>query len=131
MPVKRDAEGNRYVEAEAEVPGTPEEVWAAIASGKGVSSWFVPTQIEERVDGAILSNFGPGMDSVSAIKVWEPPHRFIADSRDDMGPNDPNIATEWIVEGRDGGKCVVRVVHRWFTEKDDWDNQFEGHTHGW
>lgn len=131
MPVNRDADGNRYVQAEAEVPGTPEEVWAAIASGKGVSSWFVPTNIEEKVDGVVTSNFGPGMESLATVKVWQPPHRFVADSRDDMGPDGPTIATEWIVEARSGGKCVVRVVHRWFTDKDDWDNQFEGHTHGW
>jgi hypothetical protein len=26
---------------------------------------------------------------------------------------------------------VVRVVHRWFASGDEWDDQFEGHTHGW
>jgi len=26
---------------------------------------------------------------------------------------------------------VVRVVHAWFTDSDKWDNQFEGHSHGW
>ena len=26
---------------------------------------------------------------------------------------------------------MVRVVHRWFASTDDWDAQFEGHTHGW
>ena len=71
------------------------------------------------------------MESHSTIATWEPPHRFVADSRDDMGPDDPSVATEWIVEARSGGTCVVRVVHSWFTSSDDWDEQFEGHTHGW
>ena len=131
MSVKKDASGQRSVEAEVEVPGTPEEVWAAIATGRGVSSWFVPTTIDGREGGAITASFGPGMDSVSKITSWSPPHRMIAESRDDMGPNDPSVATEWIVEARSGGTCIVRVVHRWFTEKDDWDHQFEGHMHGW
>jgi pimeloyl-ACP methyl ester carboxylesterase len=48
-----------------------------------------------------------------------------------MGPDDPTVATEWIVEARSGGTCVVRVVHSWFTSSDDWDDQFEGHTYGW
>ena len=26
---------------EAEVPATPDEVWAAIASGPGINSWFM------------------------------------------------------------------------------------------
>lgn len=133
MPVQKDASGRRFVQAEVEVPGTPEEVWAAIATGPGISSWFVPSEVEERVGGTATSHFSPdgSMDSLSTITAWEPPHRFVADSRDDMGPDDPTVATEWIVEARDGGTCVVRVVHRWFTSKDDWDAQFEGHMYGW
>jgi hypothetical protein len=71
------------------------------------------------------------MDSESTITEWLPPHRFSADSHDDMGPGDPTVATEWIVEAQAGGTCVVRVVHSWFTEKDDWDQQFIGHAYGW
>lgn len=133
MPVERDAAGRRFVQAEVEVPGTPEEVWAAIATGPGISSWFVPSEIDERVGGTAISHFSPdgSMDSVSAIAAWEPPHRFVADSRDDMGPDGPTVATEWTVEAQAGGTCVVRVVHSWFTSSDAWDDQFEGHTYGW
>lgn len=131
MPVKKDPNGRRYVRAEAEVPGTPEEVWQAIASGPGVSSWFVPTTMDGRVGGSVTANFGPGMESLSTITAWDPPRRFSADSRDDMGPTGPTIATEWTVEARAGGTCLVRVVHSWFAESDDWDNQFEGHEQGW
>ena len=131
MPVERDASGRRYVQAEVEVPGTPEAVWQAIATGPGISSWFVPSEVDERVGGAAISHFGPGMDSVATITAWDPPRRFAADSRDDMGPDDPTIATEWTVEARSGGTCLVRVVHSWFTSRDDWDEQFEGHSYGW
>lgn len=136
MAVKKDASGRRYVQAEVEVPGTPEEVWRAIATGPGISSWFVPTEVEESKDGVpvkVVSHFGPGasMDSLAHVTAWEPPHRFAAESRDDMGPNDPTVATEWIVEARSGGTCIVRVVHSWLTSSDKWDDQFEGHAHGW
>ena len=43
MSVKKEASGRRSVQVEVEVPGTPEEVWQAIATGPGISSWFVPT----------------------------------------------------------------------------------------
>jgi len=131
MPVKKDETGRRFVEAEIEVPGTPEEVWQAIATGPGVTSWFVPTWVEERVGGAVTANFGPGMDSLSVITAWEPPRRFAAESRHDMGPGGPAIATEWTVEAKAGGTCVVRVVHAWFAETDDWDGQFEAFESGW
>lgn len=135
MPVKKDASGRRYVQAEVEVRGTPEEVWQAIATGPGVSSWFVPTEVQQGEGGApikVISHFGPdpSMDAVATITAWDPPRRFAAESPGE-GPKDPTVATEWIVEARDGGMCIVRVVHSWFTDSDRWDNQFEGHEHGW
>ncbi|WP_437691793.1 SRPBCC family protein [Sorangium sp. So ce176] len=133
MPVRKDASGRRSVQAEVEVPGSPEEVWEAIATGPGISSWFVPSEVEEREGGTTVSHFGPGssMDSVSKITAWDPPRRFTAESPEDMGPGTPSVATEWIVEAQSGGTCVVRVVHSWFASTDDWDKQFEGHEHGW
>jgi uncharacterized protein YndB with AHSA1/START domain len=132
MPVRKDASGRRYVQAEVEVPGTPEEVWQAIATGPGISSWFVPSEVEQREGGTAVSHFSPdgSMDSVATITAWDPPHRFAA-STEELGPGASPVATEWIVEARSGGTCVVRVVHSWFANSDDWDNQFEGHEQGW
>lgn len=135
MPVRKDASGRRYVQAEAEVPGTPEEVWKAIATGPGISSWFVLTEVETDQGGTpakVVSHFGPGasMDSVTTVTTWDPPRRFVGESPGE-GPNDPTVATEWIVEARSGGSCIVRVVHSWFARTDDWDGQFEGHEYGW
>ncbi len=127
MPVKTDASGRRSVEAEIEVPGTPDEVWQAIATGPGISSWFVPTKVEERTDGAIEQNFGPGMDSKAKITEWQPPHRFAAETEEEPG----TVASEWTVEAQEGGTCKVRVVHSWFASSDKWDHQFEGHAYGW
>ena len=59
MSLKKEDSGRRWVQVEVEVPGTPEEVWQAIATGPGVSSWFVPTELRE--DGTVVSHFGPGM----------------------------------------------------------------------
>jgi uncharacterized protein YndB with AHSA1/START domain len=130
MSVKKEAAGRRSVQVEVEVPGTPEEVWQAIATGPGISSWFVPTRIEERQGGEVVSNFGPGMDCPATITAWEAPKRFVAESV--MGPpGSPKVATEWSVEARAGGTCLVRVVHSLFADTDDWDNQLDGLEQGW
>ena len=129
MSVKKEPSGRRSVQVEVEIPGTPEEVWRAISTGAGVSSWFVPTKIEEKLGGKITIHFGPGMDSIATITSWEPPVRFAAE--DKWGENGPLIATEWFVEARSGGVCIVRVVHSLFAETDDWDNQLEGTESGW
>lgn len=129
MPVKKDAAGNRSVEAEVDVPGTPEDVWNAIATGPGISQWFVPSELEGRRGGTAVSHFAAdgSMDSTATITTWEPLGRFVAET---PGPSG-TIATEWTVEAKSGGLCTVRVVHRWFASSDDWDDQFEAHSHGW
>jgi uncharacterized protein YndB with AHSA1/START domain len=132
MSVKKEASGRRFVQVEVEVPGTPEEVWQAIATGPGISSWFVPAEFEER-DGkpvAVKLNFGPGMESSSVVTAWDPPRRFAAEAPGWV-PGSPVIADEWSVEARGGGTCVVRIVHSLFANTDDWDNQLEGTESGW
>src|SRR4051812_40705393 len=131
MSVKKEASGRRSIQVEVEVPGSPEEVWRAIATGPGVSSWFVPTEFEER-DGkpvAVKLNFGPGMLARSAVTAWDPPRMFAAQGEGWGGS--PPIATEWSVEARAGGVCLVRVVNSLFASTDDWDNQLEATEFGW
>jgi uncharacterized protein YndB with AHSA1/START domain len=130
MSVKKEANGRRSISVEVEVPGTPEEVWDAIATGPGISKWFVPAQAEPRVGGKITLNFGPGMDSVSEVTAWDAPHRFSA-TGEGLGPEAPAMATEWTVEARAGGTCIVRVVHSLFAETDAWDNQLGEVESGW
>jgi len=130
MSVKKEANGRRSISVEVEVPGTPEEVWDAIATGPGISKWFVPAQVEPRVGGKTVLNFGPGMDSVSEITEWDAPRRFAAASHG-LGPDAPEMATEWTVEARAGGTCTVRVVHSLFAETDEWDNQLGAVESGW
>jgi uncharacterized protein YndB with AHSA1/START domain len=125
MSVKNEASGRRSVQVEFEVPGTPEEVWQAIATGPGISSWFVPAEFEER-DGkpvAMKLNFGPGMEPRSTLTAWDPPRMFTAQGEGWGGS--PPIATEWSVEARGGGVCIVRIVHSLFASTDDWDNHLE------
>jgi len=130
MSVKKEPSGRRSVQVEVEVPGTPEEVWQAIASGPGISAWFVPTELEGKVGGKLACDFGGGMVSSAEITEWQPPHRFVA--RDPSWlPGGPPVATEWTVEAKAGGTSIVRVVHSLFADTDDWDNQLTGTETGW
>lgn len=132
MSVKKEPSGRRSVEVEFEVPGTPEDVWQAIATGPGISSWFVPAEVEER-DGkpvAIAFKFGPDMAVCAAVTAWDPP-RTLAAQQEECWGDAPPIATEWKVEARAGGVCVVRMVHSLFAGTDDWDDQLEAVKSGW
>jgi uncharacterized protein YndB with AHSA1/START domain len=132
MSVKKEASGRRYIQLEVEVPGTPEAVWQAISTGPGISSWFVPTELEERggKPTAVKMNFGPGMECTSEVTAWKPPHMWATQSPPWV-PGSPPIANEWSVEARAGGTCVVRIVQSLFASTDDWDNQLEGAEYGW
>src|SRR3979409_1073728 len=132
MSVKQEANGRRSVQVEFEVAGTPEEVWQALATGPGISSWFVPTDIDER-DGkpvAVNYHFGPGIEIRSVVTAYDAPRTF-AQQGEGMRPGCPRRASEWSIEARGGGICIVRVVHSLFASTDDWDNQLEGTESGW
>jgi uncharacterized protein YndB with AHSA1/START domain len=130
MPIRKDKPGVRSVEIPVELSGTPEQVWKAIATGPGISSWFVPTEVEEREGGVIKFHLGPGMDSVGTVTEWKPPFKFAYEERD-WAPNAPPLATELTIEARSGGTCVLRLVHSLFASGDEWNDQLEGFESGW
>jgi uncharacterized protein YndB with AHSA1/START domain len=130
MPVKKDALGQHRVEMEWLAPGTPEQVWDAIATGPGISAWFTEARVEPRVGGEIAFSFGDGVASSGTVTGWEPPRRFAYEERG-WSENAPPIATEIAVTARSGGTCLVRMVHSLFAATDDWDDQLEGFESGW
>jgi uncharacterized protein YndB with AHSA1/START domain len=118
------------LEFSVEVPGTPDEVWAAIATAAGMSAWFVETDVEERLGGAICFHMGPGAESRGTVSGWDPPRRFEITEPDWAGlagrPDAPvtPMLSEFLVEARSGGTCVVRVVTSAFGTGADWENEF-------
>jgi hypothetical protein len=67
----------------------------------------------------VTSKFGPGMEARAHVTVWNPPRMFAAQGEGFGGM--PPIATEWSIEARAGGVCLVRVVHSLFAGTDDWN----------
>jgi len=130
MPVRKDEAGRRWVEMELLVPGSPEQVWAAMATGQGNAGWFTKGEIEEKVGGTFRLDFGDGMSSSGEVTFWEPPRRF-GYVEHGWAEDAPPVATEIIITGRAGDKCVVRMVHSLFASNDDWDGQLEGFEDGW
>ena len=122
----------RKIDVEIEVPGTPEQVWDAIATGPGISSWFMPVAVDERAGGEIVHDPGAEFSSTGTVTAWEPPHRFVYEEdglpRGQLGTT---LATEWLVEARGGGTCIVRVVMSGFGPGDEFDKPIESFTTGW
>jgi uncharacterized protein YndB with AHSA1/START domain len=117
------------LEFSVEVPGTPEQVWDAIATAKGMSAWFGPTRMEEREGGSLLFTMGPDMDSHGHVTDWEPPRRLVyqedwaalmGKEPDALSP----LTSEFVVEAQSGGTCVVRVTTSGFGIGADWEQEF-------
>jgi len=118
-------------EIELTVPGTPDEVWQAISSAEGVSSWMMPSEIDPRVGGSVVFHMGPEMESEGRITAFDAPHRLVyeedwASLNGQPGADVTPLVTEFLVEAQSGGTSVVRVVTSAFGTGADWENEFWG-----
>lgn len=113
---------------EAIVAGTVDEVWAAIATGPGIDSWYMGrTRVEPGSGGSVATDMG-GFVMNSTVTAWQPPNHLAFEHSD--GPGQRSIAFEYLVEGRDQGGAVVRVVTSGFLPDDDWETEFEAMSAG-
>jgi uncharacterized protein YndB with AHSA1/START domain len=113
---------------EAEVPASPDEVWAAIATGPGIDSWFMGrNDVQPGAGGTVRTIFGEYAPEL-AITGWDPARRFAY--RSGEAPDGRFIAYEFLVEGRAGGSTVLRTVTSGFVPGDDWAGEFEAMTLG-
>ena len=118
----------RKLEKTVELDASPEQVWELIASGPGISTWFVPHQVEEREGGAVKASFGGAFEGSARVTAWEPGRRFgYGERRPDDGPD---LAFEFLVEGRDGGGTGLRFVQSGFAEQG-WEDEYDSFDKGW
>lgn len=113
---------------QAEVPAAPDEVWAAIATGPGIDSWFMGrSDVKPGDGGTVRTVFGEYAPEL-AVTAWDPARRFAY--RSGQAPDGRFIAYEFLIEGRAGGSTVLRAVTSGFLPGDDWSDEFEAMTLG-
>lgn len=116
------------VKLSAEVQATPEEVWAAIATGPGIDSWFMGhTELEPREGGRGTFEMG-GQVQHSTVTGWEPGTRLAY--RGEPEPDGSFMAFEYLIEGRSGGSTVVRIVHSGMIGDGDWEAEYDAVSKG-
>ncbi|MEV4760967.1 SRPBCC domain-containing protein [Micromonospora sp. NPDC049559] len=113
---------------EIELPATPEQVWAAIATGPGIDSWFMGRSEVEAGEGNRTRFTMAGHTEESTVTAWEPGKRFA--HRTDPGPDGTFMAMEYLIEGRDQGATVLRLVQSGVLG-DNWETEYEAMQIGW
>jgi uncharacterized protein YndB with AHSA1/START domain len=120
---------DRHLDKTVELDASPEQVWDAIATGPGISAWFVPHEVEPREGGAVAAKFGSGFDVTGRVRAWEPGKRFVYGSAEPPEQG-ADYAFEFLVEGRDGGGTVLRFVQSGFTD-EGWEQEYDSFDKGW
>ncbi|HZZ47119.1 MAG TPA: SRPBCC domain-containing protein [Pseudonocardia sp.] len=116
------------IRTEIEIEADPEQIWQAIATGPGITSWFMPHDVTPGVGGTVALTVA-GFESEATIIDWEPPKRLAY--RAPAAEDGTVHAMEFLIEGRDGATTVVRFAHNGFSG-DDWGDEYEANLgDGW
>jgi len=117
------------VRKEVTLDATPDEVWDLIATGPGIDSWFMGrNEVEPREGGRAAMDVG-GFSQESTITAWEPGKRFAL--RGTEAPDGSVHAFEYLIEGREGGSTVLRLVHSGFLGAETWEAEMGALEIGW
>lgn len=126
------------LEMRFELAASPEQVWDAIATAEGISSWFLPTEFDGREGGAIVTHMGEDASSPGEVTGWDPPRRLVYSEPDwaaltgHEGADVTPLVSEFLVEAQSGGTTVVRVVSSAFGTGAQWEQEFfDGMRAGW
>ena len=126
------------LEMRFELAASPEQVWDAIATAEGISSWFLPTELDGREGGAIVTHMGEDASSPGEVTGWDPPRRLVYSEPDwaaltgHEGADVTPLVSEFLVEAQSGGTTVVRVVSSAFGTGAQWEQEFfDGMRAGW
>jgi len=103
-------------------------IWNAVATGDGMNGWYLgSTTIEPGVGGEVLTRMGP-VSMESSVTAWDPPRHFAyREVEDGQGRFQ---AFEFLIEGRDHGSTVLRLIASGFLPGDDWEDELEAMTRG-
>jgi uncharacterized protein YndB with AHSA1/START domain len=87
--------------------GVPvDRAWQLVASGEGLSQWFVEATVVPGPSGSVTLRFAPGAEGTMPIVVWDPPQRI----RFGAAEGSPGRAHDLRVSEGAAGGAVVRLI---------------------
>jgi uncharacterized protein YndB with AHSA1/START domain len=113
---------------ELDVRATAEQAWDAVATGRGMDSWFMGrNSIEPREGGKGSWSLGEFTEQTT-VTTWEPPRRFVFQS--DEAPDGSLNRFDYTIEDRGPGRSSIRYVHSGRLGGPDWEAMYEAMSEG-
>jgi uncharacterized protein YndB with AHSA1/START domain len=123
---------DRTIDLSIDIDATLQEVWDALATGKGILRWFAPyAEVTPGEGGTVTVGWDPKEMWPAPITVWEPLRRMQTVS--EMPSKDGGVvrlAIDYYLEAH-GGSVRVRLVHSGFDDSSSWDDYIDGLDAGW
>lgn len=94
------------IRREIDLLATPEQVWEAITTRRGMAGWFGDQE-----------PIPPGLTPA----LWDPPRHLRIEVPG--APDGSTQAFEYVIEGREGGRARLRFVHSGFLSQS-WEGDF-------
>ncbi|MDP2438183.1 MAG: hypothetical protein Q8P67_20765 [archaeon] len=99
------ASANVDLELQVKLHKSVDEAWELIATGDGLSSWFVPTTVIPESGGSVTLHFSEGCCGALPIVVWDPPNRI----RFGAAENAPGRAHDFSIVEHSPGVCIFTL----------------------
>ncbi|MEU0485578.1 SRPBCC domain-containing protein [Streptosporangium sp. NPDC006013] len=90
--------------------------------GRGSTSWFTGRNAVDPREGGVAAMDTGDNPAEAVITAYEPGQRFA--TRTTQGEDGRFMVFEYLIEGRDGGSTVLRVVHSGLLG-DDWQDEYD------
>jgi uncharacterized protein YndB with AHSA1/START domain len=110
-----------------EVDATAEQAWDAIATGRGMDSWFMGRNTVEPREGGTTTFSVGDFTQTSTVTTWQPPTRFAFSSGE--GVMGASHGFDYQITERPGGGVSIRYEHTGMLG-DDWEAEYEAMQEG-
>jgi uncharacterized protein YndB with AHSA1/START domain len=116
------------IKRDLDAGASPEQVWDAIATGRGQDSWFMGnSEIEPREGGTARWSLGD-FTMTGTVTAWEPARHFANITPE--GPDGTFHQFDYRIEARGPRSSTIRYVHSGALGQPDWEAEYEAMSEG-
>jgi uncharacterized protein YndB with AHSA1/START domain len=130
VTVTRTASPEKRLDFEVTVPATVEQVWEALSTSKGLSTWLFPNAVVDlRLGGDWIVKFPGGSTGGGTIIAFVPQQKLeIAALAPDQFPavrRERTHATFELRAAEDGKSTVVHLAQTGWKSGEEWDKAYD------